>query len=707
MVTDSELADDAELPVLREDLRLLNGAPQFNGERSWLIYDPPRHRYFQIDAPTVALLKNWSAGNVGEVKAAASAEVEVANSDVEEVIRFLYTNSLTLNPPENDTRNYASQASAGKQSKSKWLVHNYLFFRIPLFRPNAFLQRTQAAVSVFFSRLWWIFLSALLVLSLYLVMRQWDEFAHTFLHFFSLKGLSLYMISLVVVKSFHELGHAYALTRYGGRVATMGVAFLVMFPVLYTDTTDSWKLRSRRERLIVSGAGVGVELMIAVLATFAWAFLPDGPWRSVAFFAATTSWLLSLAVNLNPLIRFDGYHFLADAIGIQNLQARSFAMGRWALREMLFDLGEPVPEIVTRNRRRGLTLFAWACWTYRFFLFLAIAVLVYTFFFKALGVILFVIEIMWFIAMPIYSELSQWWERRVAIAARPRARLLGVSGLVLLAVLFVPWQWTVRIPAVLEVAEQIAIYPQGAGRVSAVHVEEGQQVLAGDLLLSIEAPELDNSVRQSERRLQLLNARLNRTAVDAQDLEQTLVLQRERLREQATLTGLQAEQLSLQVFAPKAGRVVDVAKALHVGRWVNESLELANLISDDSARVRGYVTGEEVRRLAVGAESRFVPDLLELDVVDGRLANIADTYAERISIPALSSRFQGDIAVSETSQDLEPLGAWYGVLVELEEGAYMPKQVVPGMVHTQGEAESLAAVAWRQIMRVLIRESSV
>lgn len=707
MVTDSELADDAELPVLREDLRLLNGAPQFNGERSWLIYDPPRHRYFQIDAPTVALLKNWSAGNVGEVKAAASAEVEVANSDVEEVIRFLYTNSLTLNPPENDTRNYASQASAGKQSKSKWLVHNYLFFRIPLFRPNAFLQRTQAAVSVFFSRLWWIFLSALLVLSLYLVMRQWDEFAHTFLHFFSLKGLSLYMISLVVVKSFHELGHAYALTRYGGRVATMGVAFLVMFPVLYTDTTDSWKLRSRRERLIVSGAGVGVELMIAVLATFAWAFLPDGPWRSVAFFAATTSWLLSLAVNLNPLIRFDGYHFLADAIGIQNLQARSFAIGRWALREMLFDLGEPVPEIVTRNRRRGLTLFAWACWTYRFFLFLAIAVLVYTFFFKALGVILFVIEIMWFIAMPIYSELSQWWERRVAIAARPRARLLGVSGLVLLAVLFVPWQWTVRIPAVLEVAEQIAIYPQGAGRVSAVHVEEGQQVLAGDLLLSIEAPELDNSVRQSERRLQLLNARLNRTAVDAQDLEQTLVLQRERLREQATLTGLQAEQLSLQVFAPKAGRVVDVAKALHVGRWVNESLELANLISDDSARVRGYVTGEEVRRLAVGAESRFVPDLLELDVVDGRLANIADTYAERISIPALSSRFQGDIAVSETSQDLEPLGAWYGVLVELEEGAYMPKQVVPGMVHTQGEAESLAAVAWRQIMRVLIRESSV
>lgn len=702
-----ELDDDAQLPQLREDLQLLSGARQFNGDKSWLIYDPPRHRYFQIDVATVALLKNWNKGSVGDVRAAACVEVDVSSRDIEQVVRFLYVNSLTLSPPEDDSSNYAAQAMAAKHSKSKWLIHNYLFFRIPIFHPHAFLKKTLSATEMFFSRTWWIFLGAVLCASLYLVMRQWDEFVHTFLHFFNLKGLALYMLSLAIIKSLHELGHAYALTRFGGRVATMGVAFLVMFPVLYTDTTDSWKLRSRRERLIVSGAGVGVELTIAVLATLAWAFLPDGPFRSAAFFAATTSWALSLAVNLNPLIRFDGYHFLSDAIGVQNLQARSFAFGRWSLRELLFDLGEPAPEQTTRSRRRGLTMFAWACWVYRFFLFLAIAVLVYTLFFKVLGVLLFMIEIAWFIVIPIYSELKQWWSRRTQIMARRRTQWLLACCLCALAVLLVPLQWTVKIPAVLEVSEQLALHAQGPGVIDAVRVAEGQAVLAGDVLFSIESPELENSVRLSQSRLRLVQARLDRTTVDAQDLEQITVLKRERMREKATLDGLYAQQQALQVTAPRDGVVVDLAEALHPGRWINDQLQLANLISVSGVRVRGYVSSEEVRRITAGAASTFVPDSIELDNIDGQILSIADTYAERISIPALTSRFEGDIAVSETTYDLEPLGAWYNVVVELDEGIAMPKWETRGVVHTDGEAESLVAVAWRQIMRVLVRESSV
>ena len=487
----------------------------------------------------------------------------------------------------------------------------------------------------------------------------------------------------------------------------MGVAFLVMFPVLYTDTTDSWKLRSRRERLIVSGAGVGVELTIAVLATFAWAFLPDGPLRSAVFFAATTSWVLSLAVNLNPLIRFDGYHFLSDAIGVQNLQARSFAFGRWALREVLFDLGEPVPEETTRARRRALAMFAWACWVYRFFLFLAIALLVYTFFFKVLGVLLFIIEIAWFIVIPIFSEFKQWWSRRADIAARPRTRWLVVSCTCVLALLLVPLQWTVKIPAVLEVSEQFAIHVQGPGLIDAVSVTEGQKIRAGDVLFTMRSPELDNLVRLSERRLRLVQARLDRTIVDAQDLEQKMVLQRERVREEATLKGLHAQQQALQVIAPRDGVVVDLAEALHPGRWINDQLQLANLVSSSGVRVRGYVSSQEVRRISSGAASTFVPDSIELDTLDGKILSIADAYAERISIPSLTSRFEGNIAVSETTSDLEPLGAWYSVVVELDEDVAVPGWETRGVVHTDGEAESLIAVAWRQIMRVLVRESSV
>ena len=84
------------------------------------------------------------------------------------------------------------------------------------------------------------------VLGFYLAGLQWDAFANTFLHFLSLEGLMLYGVTLVGVKIVHELGHAYVATRYGCRVPHMGVAFMVLFPMLYTEVSDAWKLTSRK-----------------------------------------------------------------------------------------------------------------------------------------------------------------------------------------------------------------------------------------------------------------------------------------------------------------------------------------------------------------------------------------------------------------------------------------------------------------------------
>ena len=67
--------------------------------------------------------------------------------------------------------------------------------------------------------------------------------------------------------------------------------------------------------------------------------VPDGPVRTGLFVMASTVWVLTLAINLNPFLRFDGYYLLADLLGTPNLQQRSFALARWRLRELLFGLG--------------------------------------------------------------------------------------------------------------------------------------------------------------------------------------------------------------------------------------------------------------------------------------------------------------------------------------------------------------------------------
>ena len=322
----AELENHSVLPALRTDLQIKPGIRELDGSKTWLIFDPLRHEYFQIDDKNRRIWELWASDNAGEIVEQLQ-ELLVSLDDVERLLKFFWKNSLTVSPPNGDINFYLKQVTAKESKPIKRLLHGYLFVRIPLLRPHRFLKKTEPLTRVFFTRAWWVFIFLTALTGLFLTSRQWDQFSHTFSQYFSMGGMLYYGAALVFVKCLHELGHGYAATRYGCRITSMGVALIVLFPVLFTDTTDSWKLTSRKKRLIIGAAGVAVELSIAAMATLLWALLEDGPLRSTAFFVATTSWVMSLLVNLNPFMRFDAYYLLSDALGVQNLQARSFAMG--------------------------------------------------------------------------------------------------------------------------------------------------------------------------------------------------------------------------------------------------------------------------------------------------------------------------------------------------------------------------------------------
>jgi len=197
---------------------------------------------------------------------------------------------------------YRAQAQAGEQNWMMWLVHHYLFVKIPLVHPHNFLKATLPIVApLYTATAGWTF-SVVGLIGLILIGRQWDAFISTFLYFFNWRGAILYSLSLGAVKIVHELGHAYTATRFGCRVPTMGVAFMVMMPVLYSDVSDSYRLTSKRKRLLIAAGGVIAELGLASIALFAWGFLPEGTARSIAFLVATTSVIIS-AVNVHAIRR--------------------------------------------------------------------------------------------------------------------------------------------------------------------------------------------------------------------------------------------------------------------------------------------------------------------------------------------------------------------------------------------------------------------
>ncbi len=699
----AHIAYDSVLPALRAELQLKPGVRELDGSKSWLIFDPLRHEYFQLDSKNYQMLKRWRAGTAGSVIEQLD-EGLVSLEDVENLLRFLWQNNLTVLPPNGDIGFYLTQNKAKKSSLAKRVLHGYLFVRIPLIRPQAFLKRTERYTRMFFSRTWWIFILLAALTGLFLTSRQWDQFTHTFSYYFSTQGFIYFAATLVFVKCLHELGHGYAAARYGCTVKTMGVAFLVLFPVLFTDTTDSWKLTSRKQRLVISAAGVAVEISLAVIATLMWAFLEDGPLRSTAFFVATTSWTMSLLVNMNPFMRFDAYYFLSDALGVQNLQSRSFAMGRWSLREFLFGLGEVAPEAMPGRIRTGLIVYSWLTWLYRFFLFLGIAFLIHSMVFKPFGSVLGGVEILFFIAIPIMNELKQWWQRRKQIVACRSARVTAVTIAGLLVAMIIPWQSTIRMPAVIEALEHTPLYAPDVAQIEKLHVEQGDSVQPGQILVTLKSVRLDNQRVATQRRIQLTEALLGRTVVDADDRAQRTVLKTELRQTQEELRGIEERIDLLVIKSSLKGVVADLDPNLHQGMWVNDQTLLGNVISASGGRVRGYVSASDLGRIRLAERAVFMPEVPEGDPVEGVLTLIDTANAERLTIEELTSHYDGVIAVNKTDRNIEPLKAWYNISVEIDRDSDRITQVQRGTLFTTGQAESLISRFWRRAVHVVLRE---
>ncbi len=702
--------DDIALPPLRDDLQILQGTPTAEGVPTWNILDPVRHQYFQIGWAAFQLLSQWHLGSATRLVdvVSSSTTAKVSQRDVTDLLQFLYRHNLTRDAPMGGSKGLYAQAEQAKQHWLLKLLHSYLFFRIPLFNPDRFLQRTLPLVAPLFTKSALTIVVLLGVVGCIGIVRQWESFANTFLYFFSLQGLTAYILGLIGIKILHELGHAYTAVRYGCRVQTMGVGFLIMVPVLYTDTTDSWKLTSRSQRAAIAAAGTVVELGIAMLATFFWHLSPDGVMKSVLFVLATTSWITGLFINLNPLLRFDGYYVLSDWLGVPNLQSRAFAFGQWKLREWLFAWGDAPPEELPQSRQRILTGYAWAIWIYRAIMFLGIAVLVYYFFFKVLGLILFFVEIGWFLAWPVYQEVQVWWTRREEVARSWRGRAVGTVVLLMLVLGFVPLDRTVSIPAVFEARDRATVFSPVPAKIIDVHVNEGDSVQEGDTLMVLESPMTEQSIRVLEHRIEAVRVRLQREAAFQEDRDNHQVL-RERLQgEQKELEGLLKVKGQLTLRALFTGRITDMTSSLQPGRWVKADLPLMHLIKPDGMVVQAYATEEQQVRLVSDNDGWFYPDDPALPPRRSHIRDLRQVDESHFSLSYLASLYSGPVPVRQDEKgNLKPEASIYRVILDVEDEGDDWNQAVRGVVHVRGESRSFMRQLWEHVAAVFIRESGM
>ncbi|QAX85160.1 peptidase M50 [Pseudomonas sp. DTU12.3] len=696
------MLDPADLPVppLREDLRLSEAAHGSDGEPAWVIQDTVINRFYRIGWLEFECLLRW--GQSPRTISEQIAEGTALKPDVEQVLdfrQFLEQHQLLRAGPAALER-LKSKSEEGSWLTWRWWLHHYLFFRIPLLRPQQPLQYLARALSWLFHPLTGIIVLSLSLLGIILVLQQWDVFTSAVVESFSTEGLFSFALALIVAKTLHELGHALVATRLGLRVGHMGIAFVVMWPMLYTDTGESWKLSRSRQRLAIASAGIVTELSLAGLSTLGWAVCDPGALRNALLYLATTSWLLSLALNASPFMRFDGYFILSDLLDFPNLHERASALARVTLRRNLLGLREDWPETFPTGQRRLLVTFAIITWVYRLVLFLGIALAVYLFFFKVLGIFLFMVELSWFIALPVMRELGHWWKNRAAIASRRKVAFYAVL-LAILVALAIPWRTQIDAVGVARAEHQLRVYAPYPARLQSIHPDG--PVKAGETLITLDEPDIASRLHTSEASARSYEARLSGLIADPGGLAEDAVT-RQRLNvqfEEARAARSEIARLNLQT--PFAGIWLDVNPDWKPGQWVGRQESLGMLIDPRSWQVDAYVAQDQVHRMAAGDRVRFYPDG-QTTPRSGRVLQIGSTRASQLSHRMLSSRFGGPVPTTNAEHSLIPSSALFQVLIQLDEP--LPSLCeTRGHLKIEGERRSLLGDGATHVLAVLMRES--
>lgn len=697
------------LPPLREEIGIFPGPAAPDGSPSWTLHDPSANRFYRLGWPEFEIISRWQSASAEKIATRVNAEttLEITAEDVDQLRRFLMSSDLLRVATPQATDYLLGKAARLRQNWPQWVLHNYLFIRIPLVRPDRFLTATYPYVRFIFSRGFASAILATFLLGLYLVARQWDVFRDTFVDMFTLEGAVAFGITLGFLKVIHELGHAYTAKRFGCRVPTMGAALLVMVPVLYTDVNESWKLTERDKRLAIGVAGVAAELCCAALALCAWGFLPNGPARSAAFLVATTTWVTTVLINSSPFMRYDGYYVLSDFLEMPNLHTRAFALARWWLREKLLGLGDPPPEDLPLPRERFLILFSFLTWAYRFTLFMGIAAVVYHFVIKILGVAMMAVEMGYFLARPILRELTSWWERRADIRLSPRTLLTASSAAALLILFIVPWRSEVDAPALLKSKEHVDIFmPEFGAQIAAIKVTNGQAVEKGALLLQLASPDLDYKIAHTQSEIDTLQWQMSAEGFNSELLARSQVTAREYQTALATMSGLRDLKAQLEVRAPIAGKVVDLSPDLEAGLWMPAKEKLAAIVDPQAITIEAYVDEADLDRITVGDRATFFADADSRLSVPLHVTVIARASTTMLTDPSLASIYGGPITVRTPKQkELVPDRTIYRLSLAPTGESPLPTRVLRGHVLLQGDAVSIAQRLWRSFYAVFVRES--
>lgn len=526
-------------------------------------------------------------------------------------------------------------------------IPNPFWLRIPFGCPDKIVQRIQPAFAWLFSPTATLLGIVLLMLGTFGVACNWDRFLADSANVFSPRNWFWMSLTWVLLKIVHEVAHAVCCRRYGGEVKDCGMVFVLFAPLAYVDVTSSWRFTSKWSRIHVALAGIYMELLVAAGCAIAW-HIVDAKFAShmlynVIFMASVST----LLFNANPLMKFDGYFVLADLLEIPNLYTESNQAVRRQLKHWFF--AEKPSEPHTTHRLQSVIIaYGWASALWRVLICVSLAIAASVLLHGA-GIALAISAVAVWILKPVISMLRLLrakWETQPHQFGRALAVSAGLMIVAIAVLGYVPSPSRVNAPGIVEFKQAHRVRSLTGGFVDQIHVRDGEDVEAGQLLLTLRNEEISRlyqdlilAIRQAEVRRQM--------ASDEHDVAKAQVAQREIVALEEQLVEARRRFESLMVTAPVSGKVVQRSLAQNLGVFFDEGEELLSISNENSKEMIVSVSQHDFDSAMPRVDQQVHVRLGALPRFTARLARLEPRASTELTHEALSAIEGGPLEVVE------------------------------------------------------------
>lgn len=640
----------------------------------YVMQDNQTGRHFRVSAAAHAMLSlmdgHRTLGEIfGRVARHLGADRPSQGETVQLLVQLHRSDLLATSLPP-DLMELDRRAST-QRSRTRWAtLRNPLALRLPLWAPDRFLTRTAPFIRPLCHPLAAVLAVAIVLAGAVLAAMNWAALASNVAdRVFASDNVLLLALLYPVAKALHEAGHAYAVKLAGGDVPEVGLMILVLFPVPYVDASASAAFPDAWRRILVSGAGMAVELVIAGLASIAWTLLDPGPARATALDLMLLCGVSTLLFNGNPLLRFDGYYMLCDLIAIPNLDTRARKHLLALLRRHVLGMTEARGAAEAPGEAGWLSGFGLLSTLYRLGMMVSIVLIISTKLFFV-GIALAAGSLLQMVAVPLWRALRYLLIGRELQGRRTRA-LLGVGGLgALLALLL----FLVPAPHALIMQGAVWIPLEAVVRAGADGVVS--EISPADVAVQPGAPlfRLDDPVAAVRLETLVAEVAVQRARFDAVnqiDPVQARLVTDEVARSIAAQDRAQEQLAGLNVLASRAGMFVVPQLATLRGRFVHKGDVLGYVLGGADVTVHAVVPQAELE--LVRGHTVAVGVLLASDMdhtLPARMLRQTPSALEEPPAPALAQQGGGPMLLDPQSpHHNRPLDRWYEIEVAPDGGA--------------------------------------